>query len=176
MSMAKRQRQIDFIGPSVQDLGLVTNNGITNKGNCKNSKDENERDETTPTAKENKNDNYGITDNSNSAFTNTERGNVNTGSTMKSTPTIANTVDSAANVPNTNKGNTKKGYNTVQFKLIRDNLNAALGDNERVEIKLSVMGQELGINPKTLYKHLKTLRETEFYITKLQYSTEIRRR
>jgi hypothetical protein len=184
--MAKMQRQIDFIGPSVLDLGLVANSGITNKGNSKNSIDEIEKGETAPSAKEDKNDNMGITVNSNSTFTNAEGANVNSGNTIKSIPTFANTVDSTTNVSNTNignahisnanKGNTKKGYNTVQFKLIRDYLNAALGDNERVEIKLSIMGQELGINPKTLYKHLKKLRETEFYITKLQYSTEIRRR
>ena len=147
--MAKKQRQIDFIGPSVQDLGLANTNGITNNG---------------------------ITASNNSAFTNAEGANANSGTTMKSIPPIANAVDNAANISNTNKGITKKSYNTVQFKLIRNYLNAALGDNERVEIKLSIMGQELGINPKTLYKHLKTLRETEFYITKLQYCTEIRRR
>jgi hypothetical protein len=142
--MAKKIRQIDFTGPSVQDLGLATNRGITANG---------------------------IT-----GFTNAEGASVNTGNSMKSIPAIAITVDSTANSSNSSKGNTNKGYSTLQFKLIRDYLNAALGDNERVEIKLSVMGQELGVNPKTLYKHLKTLRETEFYITKLQYSTEIRRR
>jgi hypothetical protein len=142
--MAKKIRQIDFTGPSVQDLGLASNRGITVNGNT--------------------------------VFTNADGANADNGSSMKSIPAIAITVDSVANFNNTSKGNTKKGYSTLQFKLIRDYLNAALGDNERVEIKLSVMGQELGINPKTLYKHLKTLRETEFYITKLQYGTEIRRR
>jgi predicted ArsR family transcriptional regulator len=64
----------------------------------------------------------------------------------------------------------------LHFRIVRDYLYAALGDADRVEIKLSVMGEELGISPKTLYKHLKTLRETEFILTKLQFSTEIRRR
>jgi len=150
--MAKRQ--IDFIGPSVQDLGIETNNN----GKAKNS--------------------------------NSKNSNANKGNTEMKTQNILAPNDesedididnhSNANIGITRKTNSendiiKKSYNTVQFKMIRDYLYAAIGDSDRAEIKLSVMGQELGINPKTLYKHLKTLRGTEFIITKLQYSTEIKR-
>lgn len=66
--------------------------------------------------------------------------------------------------------------NTAIFNMIREYLNRALGDSPRAEIKLSSMQKELGINPKTLYKHLRVLRETDFTITKLQYGTEIKRK
>jgi hypothetical protein len=88
--------------------------------------------------------------------------------------TIGNAINGNTNNTSTVYGNTKK--NNVYVKLIRDYLNAALGNKERAEIKLSVMVQELGINPKTLYKHLLTLRVTEFTIKKLRYSTEIKRK
>jgi DNA-binding transcriptional ArsR family regulator len=65
---------------------------------------------------------------------------------------------------------------SVYRRLIRDYLNKALGDEERVEIKLSDMGRALDISDKTIYSHLKVLRQTEFVIKKLRYSTEIRRR
>jgi hypothetical protein len=100
-----------------------------------------------------------------SAKSETEKPAINIGIAANSNTDISNTIN----------GYTKKTYNTVQFKLIRDYLYAALGDNDRTEIKLSVMGQELG-NPKTLYKHLKTLRNTEFSITKLQCAIKIRKR
>ena len=149
--MAKRQ--IDFIGPSVKDLGIEDvgeNNGITKygntiKGNTKNGNtdiNKNNSPQKQPSIIQNK----GITKNGNTKNANTE-----------------NRI-------------TKKHYNTVQFKLIRDYLYNVLGKAERVEIKLSVMCQELEINPKTFYKHLKTLRESEFVITKLQYSTEVKKK
>ena len=133
--MAKRQ--INFTGPSIQDLGIETEHGNTNIGNSKN-------------------------------------GNAKNGTTKKEIKT-PEPLEIKKEIGSTNNGTTKK-YNTVQFKLIRDYLYAALGNADRIEIKLSVMCQELGINPKTLYKHLKTLRETEFVITKLQYGTEIRKK
>jgi hypothetical protein len=153
--MAKRK--IDFSGPSLEDLGLENKNdekakngtgkkGITKNGNTKNIKRIN-----TPQEPE-----------SNLDMTTAIAGS-NNENTINGNTVVANTA-------------LKKTRKTVYPKLIRDYLNAALGDNERVEIKLSVMENDLDINPKTLYKHLKILRETEFYITKLQYCTEIKRR
>jgi AraC-like DNA-binding protein len=66
--------------------------------------------------------------------------------------------------------------NGVYFNLVRNYLNAALGDKELAQIKLKDMQAELGMTSNTLYKHLKTLRETEFIITKRRYYTELRRR
>ena len=144
--MAKRQ--INFIGPSIQELGLENNNGITN-------------------------------------IAITQKGNTNIYNTQGNYKKIENEEENAQEI---NNGNTiitnaingdakdKRAYNTVQFRLIRDYLYSALGNNDQVKIKLSVMGQELGINVKTLYKHLKMLRETEFFITKQQYCTQIKRR
>jgi hypothetical protein len=147
--MAKRQ--IDFTGPSIQDLGIeVKHNGNTQKSTTDNGIAEIEKCKSTIS------DNRTIVENS----------EIKHGITNNSNATIGNTINS----PN------KRIYNTVQFKMIRDYLYAALGNSDRAEIKLSVMTQELGINSKTLYKHLKNLRETEFVVTKLQYSTEIRRR
>ena len=148
--MAKRQ--IDFTGPSVKDLGIEDveeNNGIGN------------------TYRENAQN--GITVNANAEKDNTgiqNAGLSNNGITKNGIGNNTNTINGVA----------KKHYNTVQFKLIRDYLYNVLGTSERVEIKLSIMCQELEINPKTFYKHLKTLRESEFVITKLQYGTEIRKK
>jgi hypothetical protein len=198
--MAKRQ--IDFTGPSVQDLGIETNKGTSKKGNSnitntkKLSKENNlTESEFTKMKEENAPANIGIANKGNTTISNTEKGNSNIPNTkivreksnvVKPKPAKSETEKPAINIgiaansntdiSNTINGYTKKTYNTVQFKLIRDYLYAALGENDRTEIKLSVMGQELGINPKTLYKHLKTLRNTEFSITKLQYATEIRKR
>ena len=139
--MAKKQRQIDFSGPSIQDLGLVIDE-MTNTKNAINGQFEKK---TISSSKEKV-----ITD-------------------------IGNNI--ASNTTFSKTGDVKPGKRrTIHFRLIRDYLNAVLGDNERVEIKLSEMGEELGIPLNTLYRHLKTLRETEFYITRLQYGTEIRRR
>ena len=163
--MAKRK--IDFTGPSVEDLGLALNNstsentitevgnsiiGITDNTNIKSKRVKS----AAPVVKNNNISQTGIFSIGNAIISNSEKGN--------------------AVISNSTNGNTKRTYNTVQFKLIRDYLYAALGNNDRAEIKLSVMGEELSINPKTLYKHLKTLRETEFILKKHQYCTEIRRR
>ena len=163
--MAKRK--IDFTGPSIQDLGLAINsptseNAIAEVGNSdigitENSNFESKRVESAvPVVKKNRISQTGITGIGNTKISNSRKDN--------------------AIISNSTNGNTKRTYATVQFKLIRDYLYAALDNNDRVEIKLSVMGEELGINIKTLYKHLKILRETEFFIKKLQYCTEIRKR
>jgi hypothetical protein len=153
------KRQIDFAGPSVKDLGIdiVDEKGISNIGNT----------------------NIG----------NTNHGNSENGNSKNETAKIKPPFESEMNAERevkyengiTNNGNSKSGitsknYHTVQARMVRDYLYKALGDTERAEIKLSIMCQELGINPKTLYKHLKPLRENEFIITKLQYGTEIRKR
>ena len=139
--MAKKQRQINFSGPSIQDLGLV----IDDKGDTSN----------------------GITEPKETKTTSIENDKGNTG--------MDNTIIANISLSNTDNRKPLKRQ-TIHFRLIRDYLNAALGDKERVEIKLSAVGEELGIPLNTLYRHLKTLRETEFYITRLQYGTEIRRR
>ena len=178
--MAKRK--INFSGPSVKDLGIKDEeNGIAVKGNAELANTINGNTEMNIA-----NTNIGNSDKGIAEPIKTElptgnrdgdvKGSANIGDADKGITEKGIVVDGITNNSVTNNSNTKKTYNKVQFKLVRDYLYAALGDNERVEIKLSVMGQELGINPKTLYKHLKTLRETEFILTKLQYCTEIRRR
>ncbi|GHV48824.1 hypothetical protein FACS1894204_13260 [Synergistales bacterium] len=162
-------KKINFVGPSVQDLGIEdnglgnANNGNANDGNTK----------------------YGITNNGIGNNTKTKNGNGIIGNGSISNIKIGNAKNTNTKIGNTKIGNTKIGNTTdtarcpgdsLYFRSIRDYLYAALGDSDRAEIKLSVMEKELGINSKTLYKHLKTLRETEFVLTKLQYATEIRRR
>lgn len=69
-----------------------------------------------------------------------------------------------------------KAVNRGLHQLIREYLYSALGNNAQTELKLADMGKDLGITSGTLYKHLKILRETEFIITKLRYSTKIEKR
>jgi hypothetical protein len=66
--------------------------------------------------------------------------------------------------------------NALFLSVIRDYLNRALGDADRVEIKIKDMEEDLGISKNALYRHLRTLRDTEFFITKLRFSTELKRR
>jgi hypothetical protein len=177
-------RQIDFTGPSLHDLGINPNKGITQKGNgdignTENTNMENDSITSEPTKprgkinKENATTNNGNIKSGNGKII-TEKNSFTEPEFKKSRISI--TDNGNTEIPNTTDGYAKRTYNTVQFRLIRDYLYAALGDDDRAEIKISVMGSELGINPKTLYKHLRTLRNTEFTITKLQYATEIKRR
>jgi DNA-binding transcriptional ArsR family regulator len=101
--------------------------------------------------------------------------------TKKSNTKNSNSKKSNFKYSNTKKcGIHKEGVakrkNTIHFSIVRDYLCKALGNKDSVEIKLSDMQEELGIHPNTLYKHLKTLRETEFIITRQRYGTEIKRR
>lgn len=142
------KRRINFAGPSIEELGIEIEKEF---GNAE----------------------YG---NSKSGIT-----NIGNAKNKKATPKPARIKQGVNKDGNTDIAITenelpKRVYSTVQFKMIRDYLYTVLGDADSVEIKLSEMQKELEINPKTLYKHLKTLRETEFIITKLQYGTEIKRR
>ena len=65
---------------------------------------------------------------------------------------------------------------TLHFKAIRDYLNKLLGDQEEIEVKLTVVQNELGITGVTFYKHLKVLRDTEFEIKKKRYITSVKRK
>jgi hypothetical protein len=81
-------------------------------------------------------------------------------------------------ISNTPSGIThsKPKGNALYLSVIRDYLERALGGEDRVEIKIKDMEKNLGISKNALYRHLRTLRETEFFITKLRFSTEIKRR
>lgn len=147
--MAKRQ--IDFTGPSIHDLDIDL-------------------------GEKQKELNNGISENGNAKPGNRKSGNAKNGTTKIKENKNNATKDGNTNIGIAENQPSKRTYNTVQFTMIRNYLYKALGSADRAEIKLSVMSDELGINPKTLYKHLKTLRETEFIITKLQYGTEIKRR
>jgi hypothetical protein len=59
---------------------------------------------------------------------------------------------------------------------IIDYLDKALGDKPRVVLTLTKMRADIGMNAKTLFKHLKTIRQTHFVLKNLGYATEVRRR
>jgi hypothetical protein len=69
-----------------------------------------------------------------------------------------------------------KNVNQALFSRVREHLYKLLGDDESVEIKLNEVIKDLNINPHSFYKYLRTLRETDFTVVKLRYSTEIKRR
>ena len=153
--MAKK-RQIDFSGPSIKDLGIKIEeqNGNSNIGNTENGSSDSGKSKIRPA-------NNGIKPKKHKS----------------GTAKFGSTKNTNANIGTTEKmPSGKRTYKTVQFTMIRDYLYKALGTADSVEIKLSEMCQELGINPKTMYGHLKTLRDTEFTLTKLQYGTEVRRK
>jgi hypothetical protein len=59
---------------------------------------------------------------------------------------------------------------------IIDYFNAALQDKPSVVLTLSKMRSDIGMNQKTLFKHLKSLRQTHFILKNLGYGTEVSRR
>jgi ribosomal protein S3 len=61
-------------------------------------------------------------------------------------------------------------------RAIREYLEKTLGDQKLVEFKISKMQQDLGITMQTLYKHLRVLREKEYDIKPLQYSSLLKRK
>jgi hypothetical protein len=71
---------------------------------------------------------------------------------------------------------TTRNVNRALFARVREYLYKLLGDNESVEVKFSEVINDMNINPHSFYKYLQILRETDFAIKKLRYSTEIRRR
>ena len=78
--------------------------------------------------------------------------------------------------------NLKQGYiakqtrKSLHFTIIRDALYEALGNKERAEIKLCDIQKGFDMSDKTFYRHLKTLRNTEFEINRMMYGTELKRR
>jgi hypothetical protein len=77
----------------------------------------------------------------------------------------------------------EKKSNGVELKQFRDcrqaiidYLNAALQDKPSVVLTLSKMRSDIGMNQKTLFKHLKSLRQTHFTLKNLGYGTEVSRR
>jgi hypothetical protein len=90
---------------------------------------------------------------------------------------VANTNAIKSNANNSIiKNNIAKNVNQALFARVRDYFYNLLGDNESVEVKFSEVIQNLEINPHSFYKYFRTLRETDFVVTKLRYSTEIRKR
>jgi hypothetical protein len=79
--------------------------------------------------------------------------------------------------------NTQKMEYKVELKefkdykqAIIDYLNAALNDKPSVIVVLEQMRTDIGMNPKTLFKHLKALRQTHFTLTNLGYGTQVRKK
>lgn len=83
---------------------------------------------------------------------------------------------SSTEFSNNNISITKRRYKTVQLDMVRNALIEALGDKEKVEVKLCDLIEQLGMHPNTFYKHLKTLRGTDFEVAKLRYCTIITRK
>jgi hypothetical protein len=69
-----------------------------------------------------------------------------------------------------------KNVNQALFSRVKDYLYGLLGDKESVEVKLNEIIDDLSINPHSFYRYLKMLRETDFIVVKLRYSTKISRR
>jgi predicted GTPase len=190
--MAKKKARIDFKGPSALDLGVVVS---TPEKEVQDPKAEILANET----KYNTDNIKSVTDKGNSKSIVTEKENV---SPEKEGKKEVEKKQKEIEMPRVEAVATGAGKNSVSVallnenitvttaspvtpsprresvyrKMIRDYLNRALGDNESVVIKLLDMKNNLEITDKTLYGHLKVLRQTEFEIKKLRYGTEVKRR
>jgi hypothetical protein len=69
-----------------------------------------------------------------------------------------------------------RGKSSVYMRLIRDYLEKVLDGNPIAYFKISQMTKDLGINPKTIFKYLKILRQSEYEIKREQFGTTIRKR
>jgi hypothetical protein len=83
--------------------------------------------------------------------------------------------DNIAINSNANIGKPQK-INQALFSAVRDHLYKLLGDGDSAEVKFAEVVADLDINPHSFYKYLRILRETDFIVKQLRYSTEIRRR
>jgi hypothetical protein len=149
----KKKRVIDFTGVTVEDLGFLTEKkpvamiGDAKDGNTK----------------------VGNTKIGSAAYSKTKDGHT------ANSPIAEKPADDAVSFDARGIHNSKQTRRSLHLTIIRDYLNRALGDKDRAEIKLSEMQRELDINPKTLFRHLKTLRNTEFEINRMMYGTELKR-
>ena len=88
---------------------------------------------------------------------------------------IANTHSTNTQNSTTPNTNDVKGVNYSIFSRVREHIYKLLGDKNQVEVKLSELIKELKVNANAFYRYLKILRETDFVVKKLRYSTEISR-
>ena len=88
---------------------------------------------------------------------------------------ISNAINSSDKF-NNDKNSIAKNVNQALFARVRDYLYQLLGNNDSVEVKFGEVIKELDINPHSFYKYMRTLKETDFIVTKLRYSTEITKR
>jgi hypothetical protein len=170
----RKKKAIDFIGPSVQDLGLAL------EAEQPVIEDRKEQGETPPVS---------ATREKAAA-----QAKPKTTTSGKSKPKVAVEESEAkasgdaskGAVGNEITGAVEKGSAGINSpaprkenlyrRAIRDYLNRTLGDKEEVEFKISKMQQELGITTMTVYKHLRYLRKTEFEIKALQFCSLLKRR
>ena len=148
----KNRRKIDFNAPSVEALGYAISekpaDKVVNTTSC-------------------------IPKSSNAEKGSAECGITNIGTTKNNVSVAGHTFGSKP-IPSVNlkqaNGTESRGRPFYRNAIV-GYLNSAIGDNESAEIKLTVMRKELGINEKTLFNHLKALRDTEFEFTRLIYGT-----
>lgn len=69
-----------------------------------------------------------------------------------------------------------KNVNQALFNRVRGYIYDLLGDQKSVEVKFSEIIKNLDINPHSFYKYMRIMKETDFTITKLRYSTEIQKK
>jgi len=145
----KKKRDMRVDGPSLADLGFNLDNKTDNA--VSESKIVND-----------KNDDTNI-------------GNAKDGTTENDNTKVGNTNINNTNVKPVRGKSAITARRSLHLAIIRDALNKALGNSQRVEIKLCDMQRDLDINPKTFYRHLKKFRKTDFEIKRLIYGTELKR-
>jgi hypothetical protein len=183
ISLTKTKAPIVWDGPSAAELlALVEEkqdktNGITISTNSS-------KDNSCNTVTNNGNTNFPITT---ITYTNTtqpqpsveiENPIVGTNSTEPAIEVNISTEEKndAVLVPVDNTPAGIQGKSNVHFRLIRQYLYDLLKDKDCAFFKISQMTQDLGINPKTIFKHLKVLRQSEFEIKREQFGTIIKKR
>jgi hypothetical protein len=176
--MAKKKPRIDFKGPSALDLGVVVNTPEIKPQEVPVKISENREEGAIFTIKS-------VSINSDNTNIVTEFGEAKEISEPQETKPVLSAGEKSVAVHIINAdlsvvplipvvANPRR--ESLYRKMIRDYLSRALGTQESVVIKLSQMKEDLEITEKTLYFHLKVLRQTEFEIKKLRYGTEVKRR
>jgi uncharacterized protein YfcZ (UPF0381/DUF406 family) len=184
----KQKKAIDFIGPSVSDLGLTLKPQTLATEVAAVTAGQKEQSEKLPEiAKSAALPPKESTDLSENSPKGSKRRKEVADSTVCKRQAVETVIEARENTNQVKKSNainanaekeasitTKK--ESFHRRAIRNYLNNVLGDKDSAEFKISKMQQDLDITLKTVYKHLRYLRTTEFEIKQLRYTSLLRRR
>jgi DNA-binding transcriptional ArsR family regulator len=189
MKNRKTKKSIDFIGPSVQDLGLTLESEApleaakaADTGEAAESakvqdtakpRKKRESKKVSPITAVDQGEDGGVAQDKQDQIVE-EKEVINKSNAIINKSNDDNVVDDNSGAKNPPP--VLKRAENLYRRAIREYLEKTLGDRESVEFKISKMQEDLGVTMQTLYKHLRYLRRTEFEIKQIRYGSILKRR